>query len=1040
NSITQNFTMPTSGSNGTTISWVEKTDTGSNITVSGDTVTVTRPSNAEGDKTVTITATIAKENGTSETKDISVTIKAYTVAEEADTAIAADKAALDATDFTYSGSDDQNSITQNFTLPTSGSNGTTISWVEKTDTGSNITVSGDTVTVVRPAHEEGDKIVTITAIISKEEGVSETKDIDIIIKASDPITYTVTYDENGASGGSVPTDENLYEQGSDVIVLGNTGTLIKPGYQFTGWNTQADGHGTDFAVAGTFTMGDLNVLLYAKWIANADLSSVNLSNGVLSPDFDKDVISYSASVAYSTTSITISPTLNDEAGSITVNGESVNSGQISDAIALAEGNNIITIVTTAIDNTTQKTYTLTITRETNTNQYTVSGDLNGIISDGTNPLGDVTVRVMKGGTNGTQFGNTLITNTQGEFAFSSLPYGTYSLVSTKGEIIKTEAIVIQSASTTKNLTMPAGKQKTLVEVGDGTASTAASNLDDMFTEEDDLIIDGGGEVILKLIVNQKNQEDVASDAILIQGALQNGNTVGAYFDIRMHRTVIGSGGSDVNDETVQPPDGKKVMITIDVPAILRNKAPYQVIRVHNGETAVISATYNRILHTLTFEGDLFSVYSIIYTPQTATGSSTGSTVPSFDDKTLDIVGTTRITPAVIIDKNTEDEIEITLKNTLKEIILDDLKGAEMMVPIIKSANKTTVNISGDTIKALAANESIIVVETPSGSINFMAADIDLDGFKDAEGNPINLNEINVSVVITSPSLTESELTDLASMIGVERLLPLRKTEVILKNGDSIMMLDQFDDYVTQKIDVTDEIEAKNISTAVFIDKKGKINHIPTQISIIKDRYYATVKSIYLGTECCFIWNPIQLPQVENSWSKEAVNDLASRLILLDTKEFEPNKAITRADFAELIVRALGYYREDFSISNRFNDVSNSSAQAIAIYIANKFGIIEGYPDGTFRSDSLITREEAMVMYYRAMKITKMVGTDTNRYKNYTDYEQVGSWASPCVREVLSAHVFNGTTDTTISPKTNLTYAEAIQAIRNLLVESQLINK
>ncbi|SHE98606.1 S-layer homology domain-containing protein [Anaerotignum propionicum] len=82
----------------------------------------------------------------------------------------------------------------------------------------------------------------------------------------------------------------------------------------------------------------------------------------------------------------------------------------------------------------------------------------------------------------------------------------------------------------------------------------------------------------------------------------------------------------------------------------------------------------------------------------------------------------------------------------------------------------------------------------------------------------------------------------------------------------------------------------------------------------------------------------------------------------------------------------------------------------------------------------------MAMYQRAMKITNLVGNDENRYQNYTDFAQVGDWAKTNVKNVLSAHVFNGTTAVTISPKANLTYAEAAQAIRNLLVESKLINR
>ncbi|MBN2898506.1 MAG: cadherin-like beta sandwich domain-containing protein, partial [Clostridia bacterium] len=617
--VTNNFSMPTIGANGSSFSWSEKIDTGNHVVVtSGGATVVTRPSSSEGDQEVTLRATISKENGTTQTKDIEIIVKAYTVAEEANAAITADKAALDATDFTYGGSDDKDNVTQDITLPTMGDNGTTISWAEKTDTGNNVVISGDTVAVTRPANAEGDKTITLTGTISKAGGTSETKDIEIVVKASSP-TYSVTYDSNGATGGSAPIDGNDYEQGTNVTVLANTGNLVKAGYRFVGWNTQADGNGTDITAGNIYTIGLSNITFFAKWIANADLSCINLSSGVLTPNFDKEIIDYSARVAYNTSTITVAPTLDDLSASITVNGIPVSSGQSSDSISLVEGDNSISIVTTAIDNTTQKTYTLTITREANINPGVSTGDLGGSITDGSNPLADVLVRVMKGGTNGTQYGDTIMTNAQGEFTFSSLPYGTYSLVGTKGDGIITKAIIIQSPTTTQHLEMPAGKQKTVVEVGDDTASAAASNLDEMFTAADTAIIAGGGEVVLKLVIDQKDQSEIAADATLIQNALQIGRIVGAYFDINMLRTVTGSAGSDVNDELVQPPAGKKVLVTVDVPVALRNKASYQVIRVHGGTTAVLPATYNSILHTLTFEGDLFSVYSIVYTNSSSSG-------------------------------------------------------------------------------------------------------------------------------------------------------------------------------------------------------------------------------------------------------------------------------------------------------------------------------------------------------------------------------------------------------------------------------------
>ncbi|HNY49331.1 MAG TPA: InlB B-repeat-containing protein [Smithella sp.] len=79
-------------------------------------------------------------------------------------------------------------------------------------------------------------------------------------------TYTVTYNGNGSTGGSVPVDSTNYSSGQTVTVLGNTGTLAKTGYLFTGWNTQSNGSGTTYTQGQTFVMGSSNVTLYALWI------------------------------------------------------------------------------------------------------------------------------------------------------------------------------------------------------------------------------------------------------------------------------------------------------------------------------------------------------------------------------------------------------------------------------------------------------------------------------------------------------------------------------------------------------------------------------------------------------------------------------------------------------------------------------------------------------------------------------------------------------------------------------------------------------
>jgi len=83
--------------------------------------------------------------------------------------------------------------------------------------------------------------------------------------------YTVTYDGNGNTDGSVPIDKNVYLEGHTVTVLGNTGNLVKKGHIFTGWNTAADGSGSTYFKDQTFTIETTHITLYAVWSINSFL-------------------------------------------------------------------------------------------------------------------------------------------------------------------------------------------------------------------------------------------------------------------------------------------------------------------------------------------------------------------------------------------------------------------------------------------------------------------------------------------------------------------------------------------------------------------------------------------------------------------------------------------------------------------------------------------------------------------------------------------------------------------------------------------------
>lgn len=90
---------------------------------------------------------------------------------------------------------------------------------------------------------------------------------DVTLYAQWALYYTVTYDGNGSTGGTVPTDSTQYLDTAEVTVLANTGSLVKTGSIFKGWNTAANGTGTHYDPADTFNIAAANVTLYAEWAA-----------------------------------------------------------------------------------------------------------------------------------------------------------------------------------------------------------------------------------------------------------------------------------------------------------------------------------------------------------------------------------------------------------------------------------------------------------------------------------------------------------------------------------------------------------------------------------------------------------------------------------------------------------------------------------------------------------------------------------------------------------------------------------------------------
>ncbi|GHU50256.1 hypothetical protein FACS1894127_5170 [Clostridia bacterium] len=80
-------------------------------------------------------------------------------------------------------------------------------------------------------------------------------------------TFKVTYDANGGTG-TLTDPISPYVSGEAVKVL-SPGGIVRAGYNFSGWNTAADGKGTAYAPGATFNITK-DTTLYAVWTLSAN--------------------------------------------------------------------------------------------------------------------------------------------------------------------------------------------------------------------------------------------------------------------------------------------------------------------------------------------------------------------------------------------------------------------------------------------------------------------------------------------------------------------------------------------------------------------------------------------------------------------------------------------------------------------------------------------------------------------------------------------------------------------------------------------------
>ncbi|MGE6664612.1 S-layer homology domain-containing protein [Paenibacillus xylanexedens] len=801
--------------------------------------------------------------------------------------------------------------------------------------------------------------------------------------------HSVTYNANGAINGSVPVDNNKYQKDATVTVLDNTGQLEWEDHQFTGWNTAADGSGTSYSAADTFSMNDSDVTLYAQWQplyvnisfesnggTEIDNQKVNYNSPAVNPDIPEKA-GYTFSGWYQdsqllqafdfNTSLTQNINLYAKwkSSTATLSTLTVSSGHLTPDFSVDELDYRVDVesdvtslnVSLGKANGGQVVHVTGATGETVTDgiyTYTVTDLVYG------SNLVNINVQAEDGTSNDYKLNINRIDITNAKLSEIALPSIILSPTFSPEEEIY-EATVSSSVSTTEISVKPDQTGAT-VKIngisGNGTVVQLVSGMNTITIEV--TALDGISKKTYTL--NIKRNSDSSG------GSGGNGNSGGGSGN-----SGGSSPGTPVTNPIVTPPStGAQVLVN----GKAENAGSLTTTEVNGRKVVTLAVDATLIAQKLQTEGN----NAIVTIPVTGNGQG-------------------------------------------------DLVIGEM---------------TGQTVKLMADKQAILVLQTDIASYTLPAQQVNIEKLAQQLGvnSDNSLENIKLQIEISQPIEAVIQTAQSAAQENGYTLLgsPVDFKVTATLNGNSVSV-DKFNSYVSRTIVLPANVDPTQITTGVVVEAEGTVRHVPTKITQVNGMYHAQINSL-TNSVYAVIWHPHTFTDVAQHWAETEVNDMGSRMVIegITDTTFEPNRGVTRAEFAAILVRGLGL--KPGERVNSFKDVNGNEWYADAVTTATSYGLIDGYENGTFRPQAQITRQEAMALIARAMTVTGMETAasagNVQQWSDYADAEQVASWAKEAVASSISAGLVSGRGKDTIAPNQSITRAETAVIIRRLLQQSGLI--
>jgi hypothetical protein len=248
-----------------------------------------------------------------------------------------------------------------------------------------------------------------------------------------------------------------------------------------------------------------------------------------------------------------------------------------------------------------------------------------------------------------------------------------------------------------------------------------------------------------------------------------------------------------------------------------------------------------------------------------------------------------------------------------------------------------------------------------------------------------------------------------------------------KTGQSIGTADNFSKALTRVIPMPKEVTELPEQWGAFRYNEAtkKFEFVAATTRQIEGVWYVMISS-YSNSVYTVAQNEVSFADVQQHWSLPVVELAAAKGLVegVGGGMYDPNKAVTRAEFTAMLVRALGRATSAGN-TEPYDDVKQGVWYFAEVAAAKELGLLDFVNGNSFKPDKPLTREEMASILAAVITLEKL--PTTMEFESLNGYKDMGSAEAVYLEDIrlmVKLEIMTGTNGDMFSPKGETTRAQA----------------